>query len=233
MHEPSPLQSFPFGFDARWALLDTLIQRWYTQRTDKPGYSHDELQIAQNVRGFPIPDALSCWYLAHGKRHDVWCNQDKFLPPDKLFMHNNALIFYIENQGVVEWGIPENELNVNDPSVVVEFVDESNTWIPQTNHVSLFAIHMFTYTLAFADSDTWLYGYAEPPLLASITNIFPMLEFPDKWWTETRIFGYEDLVIAIDGCDFVHACATSTNALKTFTQLTTPDNFDRYASSDG
>ncbi|ABW29528.1 hypothetical protein AM1_4553 [Acaryochloris marina MBIC11017] len=53
----------------------------------------------------------------------------------------------------MKWGIPEAELNVNDPSVVVESVDDSNIWVPQTNHVSLFAIYMLAYTLAFADGN--------------------------------------------------------------------------------
>ncbi|KAI9133352.1 hypothetical protein [Acaryochloris sp. CCMEE 5410] len=180
MHETSPLQSLPSDYDARWTLLDTLIQRWYPhQQKDLPGYSLDELKSAQNIRGFPIPDALSYWYLANGKRYDVWCHQDHFLPPDQLYIHNNALIFYVENQGVVKWGIPEAELNVNDPSVVVESVDDSNIWVPQTNHVSRFAIYMLTYTLAFADGDAWIDGFAESPLLALIANTFPMLDFPN------------------------------------------------------
>ena len=69
------------------------------------------MQTAERTLGFAIPEALAEWYLASGKRRSVWSRQDDFLPPDQLRMHNDALIFYVENQGVVQWGIPADELN--------------------------------------------------------------------------------------------------------------------------
>jgi len=98
--------------------------------------------------------------------------------------------------------------------------------------LSKFAIYMFAYTLAFADGDSWVYGYARAPLLESIVSRFPSLDFPDTWWTQTRLFGYDDLVLAIDGGDYVHACATSNSALKAFTEIVQSETFDLYASSD-
>ena len=93
-------------------------------------------------------------------------------------------------------------------------------------------LYMFAYTLAFAEGDSWVYGYAKPTLTQLIPNRFPAFEFPDTWWTETRLFGYDDLVVAIDGTDHVHACATSNHSLAAFTELATPEKFDMHASSD-
>ena len=95
------------------------------------------------------------------------------------------------------------------------------------------AIYMFGYTLAFADGDSWMYGYAKPPLVEAIVSRLPTLEFPTSWWTQTRLLGYDDLIVAIDGTDHVHACATCKIALSAFSALTTRDTFDIYASSDG
>ena len=158
--------------------------------------------------------------------------QDEFLPPDRLHVQNDALIFYVENQAVVQWGIPMDQLAFDDPSVVVESVDGADHWIPQTDNLSKFAIYMFAYTLAFADVDSWVYGYAKPPLVDAIVSRFPMLDFPTTWWTQTRLFGYDDIIVAIDGTDHVHACAMSKAALAAFNALTTQGTFDMYASSD-
>lgn len=233
MNKSSPLLSLPTTRHDRWTLLDSLIERWHPPHAGPAGYTLEDVQTAERTLGFAIPAALAEWYFASGKRHPVWSRQDEFLPPEQLRMHNDALIFYVENQGVVQWGIPVDELESDDPSVVVESVDDASQWSPQTDNVSKFAIYMFGYTLTFADGDSWMYGYAKPPLVETIVSRLPMLEFPTTWWTQTRLLGYDDLVVAIDGTDHVHACATSKAALEAFIALATRDTFDIYASSDG
>jgi hypothetical protein len=233
MHEPSPLQSLPTMRRDRWTLLGSLLDRWCTRSTEPLGFTLDDVRNAERLLGFPIPTALAEWYCSSGKRRSVWSRQDDFLTPERLHVHNDALIFYVENQGVVQWGIPTEQLASDDPFVAVESVDDSDQWIPQTDNVSKFPIYMFAYTLAFADGDSWTYGYAKPPLVQTIVSRLPLLDFPTTWWTQTRLFGYDDLVVAIDGTDHVHACATSNAALAAFNALTTQDSFDMYASSDG
>ena len=233
MNEPSPLLSLPTTRHDRWALLDSLIDRWHLPHVGPAGYTREDVQTAERKLGFAIPEALAEWYFAYGKLRRVWSRQDEFLPPEQLRIHNDALIFYVENQGVVQWGIPSDDLKSDDPSVVVESVDDASQWIPQTDSVSKFAIYMFGYTLAFADGDSWTYGYAKPPLVETIVSRLPMLDFPTTWWTQTRLLGYDDLVVAIDGTNHVHACATSKASLEAFNALATQDTFDIYASSDG
>ena len=231
MHEPSPLLSLPSDRRDRWSLLDSLVTRWHKRR-DGAGCSQDELRDSEHSRGFPIPAALTEWYTRFGNRADIWSLQDDFLAPDKLYFENDALIFYVENQGVVRWGIPPHALDADDPPVVVESVDTNDLWIPQTDNISAFAIYMFAYTLAFVDHNRYVYGFAKPGLAETIRANFPSLEFPDNWWTETRILGYDDLIIAIDCTDHVHACALSEESLATFTSLTTANTFEILASSD-
>ena len=218
MPEPSPLMSLPVDRSERWTLLDSLIARWHPAAAEPSGFTPGELRLMEASRGFPIPTALAEWYESSGKRRSVWSRQDEFLPADKLYLHNDALIFYVENQGVVRWGIPTADLVADDPPVVVESVDNADQWIPQATNLSKFAIYMFAYTLAFAEGDSWVYGYAKPTLAQLIPNRFPAFEFPDTWWTETRLFGYDDLVVAIDGTDHVHACAASIASLAAFTE---------------
>ncbi len=233
MHEPSPLRSLPANRRDRWMLLDSLIACWHNSLDEPAGYTLDELRAAEASMGSAIPSALAEWYRSSGKRRSVWSRQDEFLAPEKLYMENDALIFYVENQSVVKWGIPTDKLAVEDPPVVVESVDHADEWIMQTDNLSKFAIYMFAYTLAFADNNAWIYGYAKPPLIQSISNRFPLFDFPKTWWTQTRLFGYDDLIIAIDGGDFVHACALSDTSLASFTNLASAETFDVYASSDG
>jgi hypothetical protein len=233
MHEPSPLQSLPATRHDRWTLLDSLISRWHRPCDESTGFTLDDIRDAERSLGVAVPTALAEWYCASGLRRSVWSRQDEFRPPDRLYFHNDALIFYVENQGVVKWGIPTSDRAPDDPPVVVESVDDADIWIPQTENVSKFAIYMFAYTLAFADGDSWVYGFARSPLVETIMSQFPVLDFPSTWWTQTRLFGFEDLVVAIDGTDHVHACALSSAALAAFNTLTADDTFEVYASSDG
>ncbi len=189
------------------------------------------MRTAERSLGFSIPAALTEWYCSSGKRRTVWSRQDEFLPPDRVHVQNNALIFYVENQAVVQWGIPLDQIALDDPPVVVESVDDADQWVPQTDNLSKFAIYMFAYTRAFADGGYWVYGYAKPPLVDRIVSRFPVLDFPTTWWTQTRLFGYDDIIVAIDGTDHVHARALSEAALVAFHALTTQDTFDMYASS--
>ena len=230
MHEPSPLLSLPSDRQDRWSLLDSLVTRWHKPQ-EIAGYSQDTLRDAERSRGFLIPVALPEWYIKLGNRADVWSRQDEFLRPNKLYVENDALIFYVENQAVVKWGIPTSALDVDDPPVVVESVDAADLWLPQTDNISAFAIYMFAYTLAFTDHNQYVYGFAKPSLAQTIRTRFPSLAFPDNWWTETRVFGYDDLIVAIDSTDHVHACAASDDSLETFISLTSADTFDVFASS--
>ena len=232
MNAPSPLLSLPATRRDRWVLLGSLIDHWHSPQAGRAGFTSSEVQTASRLLGLPIPSALAEWYCRFGKCRAVWSRQDEFLAPDRLRLHNDALVFYVENQGVVQWGIPADQLKSGDPPVVVQSVDDSSQWIAQTDKISEFAIYMFGYTLQFADCDNWLHGYARPPLVETVLSQLPMLEFPRTWWTEARLFGYDDLIVSIDGSDHIHACATSNAALQAFSRLTTKDTFEVYASSD-
>lgn len=230
MHEPSPLLQLPDGRFARWQLLSDLIAQWYRPLTVRSGYSRAEIETAQEKTGICLPVALTEWYALAGKRGAVWSQQDRFLPPECVFHEHDNLIFYVENQGVVSWGIPIDAAAEEDPPVVVHSVGREDEWLPQTDHVSKFALYMFSYNLMFANRNWWVYGHAQESLLGTIASTFPRLEFPDNWWTQSRLFGHWDLVIAADGADFVHVSALSCESLRTFTDLTTNENFDVQAS---
>ena len=44
------------------------------------------------------------------------------LPPGEVSVEGGVLVFYVENQSVVRWGIRLSELGVDDPPVVVPVV---------------------------------------------------------------------------------------------------------------
>ncbi|MEO1529476.1 MAG: hypothetical protein AAFX06_28980 [Planctomycetota bacterium] len=234
MHAPSPLQSLPATRQDRWTVLDQLILRWHPHCDEAAGFTTDDIRNAECAIGVSIPKALVEWQCTSGKRRSIWSCQDEFLSPDRLYVENDGLIFFVENQGVVKWAIPISAIGNEDPPVVVESVDNAGVWIPQSDTLSEFAFHMFAYTLAFTDSgDSWIYGHAKPPLVAALETRFPALTFPATWWTGTRLLGHADLVVAIDGSNYIHASALSDAAMMGFTSLTSNDNFEIHASSDG
>lgn len=168
----------------------------------------------------------------NGKARSVWSCQDEFLPPNRMHLQNEALIFYMENQAIVKWGIPIDLISADDPPVVVSSVEKADIWVPQTDNLSKFAIYMFAFSLQFSFRKSWVCGPAEPEMVQLITSRFPKLEFPDHWWTGDLLYGYDDLIVSISDGRYVHAVALSDDALSTFLKLATDETFEAVASSD-
>lgn len=182
----------------RWILLETLISIWYRPIQEEDGYSLQEIDYAHKKLNIILPSALIEWYQSSGKRKDIWSNQDVFISPYDLAIENNLLIFYLENQGVVSWGIPVSELDLDDPKVIMVNNEIKDQMVIQTNSISQFALYMFEYTIQFSEQSYWFCGYTADNLIDILKSNYVQYEFPDNWWTGTKLFGSEDIIVSVD-----------------------------------
>jgi hypothetical protein len=202
-------EQLPASRSSRWELMREFFTGWSTPLATADGFSEEELTRAEGLLGFSLPVALREWYALAGRRADVWSRQDEFLPPDKCRIAGDVLVFYIENQSVVRWGIPLSERFDNDPSVVVESVDRQNQWLIENSSTSEFALQMLlsAFKWRFGDRDRgegfWANGAINEAALQIISDNYLRLAFPDWHWPgyPTRFFGTDDLVIETNGAD--------------------------------
>ncbi|MCA9187475.1 MAG: SMI1/KNR4 family protein [Pirellulaceae bacterium] len=203
MANASPVESLPETRADRWLALQTLISHWYRPLSEGDGVHAVDLDHAEQTLGISLPMAFREWYVQSGNRSDVWCGQDRLLPPNELSLQDDALIFYVENQGVVRWGIPVESLSSEDPPVVVESVDNAAEWHVENDSLSAFAVQRAVFDIKFSPNcRCWANGAGNAAVLNIIAESVPRLGFPSWHWPwpgRTEFFGYRDLIVETNG----------------------------------
>jgi cell wall assembly regulator SMI1 len=78
----------------------------------QPGDGYDEatIQAAEARLGVRLPATLRNFYKAWGRRRDMTQMRNPLLPPEELEIREDTLIFWVENQAVLYWGVPSAAL---------------------------------------------------------------------------------------------------------------------------
>ncbi len=92
--------------------------------------THRELAAAEAMLGMELPGTVRAMYLRTG-RHALHTSANVLVPLAELYLEYGCLIFYIEEQGAVKWGIPLSELHAFDPSVATSVVSD------RTDHIEM------------------------------------------------------------------------------------------------
>lgn len=155
-------ESLPSSRDRRWELMKEFLSRWYSPLSPEDGFSEEELAGAERLLGFPLPRALREWYSLAGRREEVWSRQDELLPPEKCYIANGVLVFYVENQSVVRWGVQLSEQGHEDPPVVVEDDEAPGQWRTENASTSEFALQMLVLSAKWSRGNKcWANGGAD------------------------------------------------------------------------
>ncbi len=95
------------------------MAEWHTLLQEGDGYSAEELDAAEHRLGLTLPLALREWCRLAGRRMDIMAMQNFLDSPGELEImdENGLLVFYCENQQVVEWGVQEADLDLVEPPV--------------------------------------------------------------------------------------------------------------------
>lgn len=232
------LECLPLDRRGRWEWMASFLARWHAPLTPEDGYADRELDAAATRLGIPLPRALREWYGLAGRLGDVWSRQDELLPPSEICIDDDVLIFYVENQAVVRWGIPCADLDRDDPPVVVESSDSSGEWLVENTTTSEFALQMLVYATKYSKRVRfWENDPADEDSLHLIEAHYPRLPFPGWHWPDgpTRFFGRDDIIIEVNGAGeglWLHAWSDSEVEFRTFRDLLRESGLEWGAAPD-
>lgn len=224
MNVPSPLATIPNARSARWMLLRDVAAQWYPPISTDDGVPSADLDSAESRLDVSFPVALREWYTLAGRRTDIWSRQDRFLSPDEFRINGDHVIFLIENQDVVEWGIRADDLGLDDPPVYSSSVDDPKVWLRENDSISEFALQMFAYCLKWSNKNRWwANAYVASDILECVAADYPRLPFAEWHWpAPTRFYGIRDTIVEVEAePDHDHAwlyvvtrTATATESFK-------------------
>jgi hypothetical protein len=127
-----------------WRFIRRFAQSWLTPLTDDDGWTEADLQAAEQRLGVRLPAAIREAYALFGRRQDLTSVQDRLLGPEELEVDatGEALIYRVENQAVVVWGVPLAAMAQPDPTVVVARNFEDVGWEPYVGRFSLACVEL-------------------------------------------------------------------------------------------
>ena len=190
-------RELPKGRQERWNVLHEFFAGWYGPICPSHGYSEESIRAAEERLKVSLPAALVEWCALAGRRADVWSTQDRFLSPDDLRLDDQKLVFYVENQGVVRWGLSLDNLDNEDPAVLVCDANIAKIWIEECPAISTFALSRMLLGVKFSKSTQYsANGQATDASIAAIARSYERVAVPDLKWPPgpTRLYGGRDLV---------------------------------------
>lgn len=174
------------------------LARWYPPLTQEDGISSLELNEAENRLGLKLPTALRDWYTLAGAREDINIAQNSLLRPAELSIVDHHLVFYVESQRVVVWGIPLTSLELSDPPVELDtdYLASQHRWVQENTVFSEFMLQMMIHQSLFT-GDFRGNASLDPTVTRRIEATFPRLNLPSWHWPIhlTQFFGDDDVIL--------------------------------------
>ena len=134
----------------RWDWLTHFLDEWCTlRRATTKSFTDTQLDAAERRLGLRLPPAVREWYLQFGSHRRVWCAQDNLLTPEEFYLENDRLVFLVESQGVVRWGIAADKLAADDPPVLLDMCDLADETHVEGKSFSEFAVALALYDFKF------------------------------------------------------------------------------------
>lgn len=234
----SIFERIPQDRNQRWELLREFIATWYRPVAPGDGFDSSDFEHTERRLGLALPPAFREWLGIAGKRKDVWCRQDEILSPEELVVADNVLVFYVENQAVVRWGIHVADLSLEDPPVVVEDVNRRGKWIMENQSTSEFALEMLVFAVKWSNRNCgWASGIGNGQVTNRVEESYPRLAFPGWHWPvwPTQFYGRQDIIVEIDGPPddaWLYVSARTEQAFRDCEKLLTGTGVQWEASSD-
>lgn len=211
----------------RWASIKQFVAHWHHPLAQEDGLPLAEIREAESQFDIPFPIALQEWYLLAGRRNDLNAAQNYLLSPTHLTVSDEHLVFFLENQGVVRWGIRLNDLGMADPPVYLDndfsmpTALPSRPWILENATLSEFLFQMIlvhTFLGNEPSYENFFFGCAEIDSLAMerIASLFPRFELPLWHWPDypTQFFGTDEALLMVDGSLWLYVIAQNAPIVK-------------------
>lgn len=211
----------------RWAAIKQFVARWHRPLAQEDGLPLAEIREAESWFDIPFPQALQEWYLLAGRRSDLNAALNYLLSPADLEVSDEHLVFFLEDQAAVRWGMRLRDLGMADPPVYLDHefsvpaAPASHPWILENTTLSAFLLEMIMVHTLVRNSPSqehFFCGCAEIdfPTMERIATLFPRFDLP-AWHFPvypTQFFGTEEVLLMVDGALWLWVEAQSAPVLK-------------------
>jgi hypothetical protein len=146
-----------------------------------------------------VPQVLRDYYTSLGAHKGLNQTQDALVIPDtdepafyrlSNYLRDGYLVFYVENQAGVIWGVKADDVDQSDPPVYQSYDTGEDDWGQITGSVSHFIraqAHMQSaFNLPYSSEEFWEITADQ---LAVIADRFPSRGADSDLWTGMRFFG--------------------------------------------
>jgi len=210
----------------RWAAIKQFVAQWHPPLAPEDGLLLEDIRAAESGSDVPFPLALREWYLLGGRRSDLNAALNDLLSPAQLKVRDEHLVFFLENQAVVRWGIRVSDLGMADPPVYLDNdftvppAPPAHPWILENATLSEFLLQMIMlHTLICGPAQDHLFrGWAEidAATLEQMATLFPRFNLPLWHWPRypTQFFGTDEVLFLVDGALWLWVAAQSLSAWK-------------------
>jgi hypothetical protein len=167
----------------RWRALAAFVARWFVRPLQDHAGTPGVLLDGVTRRLGAMPLALREWYELCGRRPDVQGNvQDRAVEPNELRPDDDGLVpVYLEDQGVLAWGVRATDLALDDPPA---FMNENpGPLMPTGEALSVFLHHMVVHqSFSRRGAVVALGGGADQAAIEAIKATWPRLPFGQLSW---------------------------------------------------
>jgi len=115
------------------------------------GIGPEPIAAAEARLGFALPEPLKDFYSVAGGSRDLLNADYRFLPPEKLRVDDDHLIFCGENQGLEGFGIPLEAVKAGKPNPGVHVRQmHGSRWTSEASALTAFLLGMTAWQVALA-----------------------------------------------------------------------------------
>lgn len=125
--------------------------------SDSVGMDESSLARAERQFGVALPAALRGYFLTLGNLRELNDAHNRLLAPDDWFLDAGKLVFMVENQAVLYWGVEAAKSPDDDPAVFqgVNLLPEAIEWHLECDRCSEFLLVMLHWQAAMGGLE-WL-----------------------------------------------------------------------------
>jgi hypothetical protein len=206
-----------------WRFIRGFAAGWQTPLAEDDGCPAADLDAAEDRLGLRLPAALREAYRLFGRRDDLTANQDVLLSPGRLHLDGEVLVFRVENQAVVRWGVPVSDPEEADPPVLVRasLADRSaERWEPWLERFSLACVEIVLSESLFVSEELGDNRELEDGEADLLERRYTRLPLPDYPTSRTAVpairwFAGPDVIIRDDQRTWMWVRARTREALGT------------------
>ncbi|MFE3450449.1 hypothetical protein ACFXJ8_16100 [Nonomuraea sp. NPDC059194] len=169
--------------DGCWGFIRSFAAAWATPLGEGDGCDAADLDAAERRLGLRLPAVLREAYALLGRRGDLTSNQDRLLAPEELYVDDTGqvLVYRLENQDVVEWGIPLDALARDDARTVYRTSMADNSaelWAPWLDRLSPAFVEIVLSETLIADEELFNFLDLTPDDIALVEATYERLAMP-------------------------------------------------------